>query len=183
MDHLPDGWHPRPMTLRLALLVSCALALTLAGPARSDDAPWQAGDRIEAFELADPHDAPGRVDETVRLVLFTADMDAGKVVQQALADPALQDLAAHGAAYVADVSRMPALVTRLFALPSMRRRPYRTLLDPGPGPTVRMPREPGKVTLLELDALTVRSVRFADAPETVASAVRGRPAGRALAPR
>jgi hypothetical protein len=183
MDHLRHRWHPRRMTLRLALLATCALALSLAGAARSDDAPWQPGDRIEAFELADAHGAPGRVDERVRLVLFTADMDGGKLVQQALADPALQDLATHGAVYVADVSRMPALVTRLFARPSMRRRPYRTLLDPGPGPTVRMPREPGKVTLLALDALSVRSVHFADAPETVASAVRGGPAGRALGPR
>lgn len=183
MDQVADRWHARPMTLRLALLVTCALSPSLAGPARSDEAPWQVGDRIEAFELGDPHGKPGRVDEAVRLVLFTADMDGGRLVQEALEDTALQDLAAHGAVYVADVSRMPAVVTRLFALPSMRRRPYRTLLDTEPGPTLRVPREPGKVTLLELDALSVRSIRFADAAETVASAIRAGPAGRALGPR
>jgi hypothetical protein len=170
------------VTPRLALLLACALALA-APPALGGGAPWQPGDRLEVFELADAHGELGRVDGGVRLVLFTADMDGGKLVQQALADPALQDLAAHGAVYVADVSRMPALVTRLFALPSIRRRPYRTLLDLAPDPTVRMPREPGKVTLVELDGLEVRGVRFADAPEAVAAAVRAAgAAGAAAAP-
>jgi hypothetical protein len=158
------------VTPRLALLLACALAV--AAPARGDDAPWQVGERLEVFELADAHGALGRVDERIRLVLFTADMDGGEIAQQALADPTLQDLAARDAVYVADVSRMPALVTRLFALPSIRRRPYRTLLDLAPDPTRRMPREAGKVTLLELDALVVRAVRFAAEPEAVASALR-----------
>jgi hypothetical protein len=67
---------------------------------------------------------------------------------------------------------MPAVVTRLFAQPSMRRRPYRTLLDTGPGPTTRIPREDGKVTLLALDELTVRSVEFTDTADAVAAAIR-----------
>ena len=160
-----------------ALALALSLLLALAASARGEGAPWQVGDRLEPFELEDAHGVPGRVDEAVRLVVFSADMDGGKVVQQALADPALQDLAGHRAAYVADVSRMPSLVTRLFALPSIRRRPYRTLLDPGPGPTARIPREPGKVTLFALDGLVVRSVALVDAPDAVAAAIRAAGAG------
>jgi hypothetical protein len=170
MDQLGARWHPRPVVVRLALVL--AAALVAGAPAAADDPPWRAGDRLQPFELSDPHGETGRVDERLRLVLFTADMDAGRLVQQALEDPALQDLEAHRAAYVADVSRMPAVVTRLFALPSMRRRPYRTLLDTEPGPTTRIPREAGKVTLLALDGLTVESVRFADTPQAVAAAIR-----------
>ena len=175
MDPARSRWHPRLVQPRLALALS--LLLALAASARGEGAPWQVGDRLEPVELEDAHGVPGRIDEAVRLVVFSADMDGGKVVQQALSDPALQDLAAHGVAYVADVSRMPSLVTRLFALPSIRRRPYRTLLDPGPGPTVRIPREPGKVTLLALDGLAVRSVAFVDAPDAVAAAIRAAGAG------
>jgi hypothetical protein len=164
------------MTPRLAPL-GLLLLLALAAPLGAEEAhaPWQPGDRVEPFELADAHGETGRVDEGVRLVLFTADMDAGKLVQEALSDSALQDLAARGAVYAADVSRMPALVTRLFALPSIRRRPYRTLLDTGPGPTTRIPREAGQVTLVTLDRLTVTSVRFAGTAAAVAAALRGEP--------
>lgn len=155
-------------------LVLALVLLALAAPsARAGDAaPCRVGDTLEAFELPDANGAPGRVDAGVRLLLFTADMDGGGLVRKALEDPALQDLAVHRAVYVADVSRMPALVTRMFALPSLRKRPYRTLLDRGPGPTQRIPREPGKVTLLTLDALAVRGIAFAASPDAVAAAVR-----------
>jgi hypothetical protein len=164
-----------PRAVLLAIACFCA---GFAAPARAEEPaqpapPWIAGDRLEAFELADQHGEPGRVDAGVRLLLFAADMDAGKLVRDALeADPSLQDLAARGAVFVSDIHRMPALVTRLFALPSMRRRPYRMLLDRGPGPTVRIPREPGKLTLLELDALAIRAISFLDSPDAVAQALR-----------
>lgn len=146
-----------------------------AAPAAS----WAAGDRIEPFELADAHGEPGRVDESVRLLLFAADMDAGDLVNEALeADPSLHDLAARGAVFVSDIHRMPGIVTRLFALPSMRRRPYRMLLDrEEAGPTVRIPRENGQVTLLELDALVIRSISYLDSADAVAQALRAAPGG------
>jgi hypothetical protein len=153
----------------------CLLAVfAAAAPAGAQEPPLAAGDRLAPFELADQHGAPGKVDESVRLLLFAADMDAGDLVNQALeADPALTDLGARGAVFVSDIHRMPALVTRLFALPSMRRRPYRMLLDRGPGPTLRLPREEGKVSILVLDGLRIRSVAFAATPEAVAEALRG----------
>jgi hypothetical protein len=162
--------------VRPSALLALAAALVLAAAAgRADELPVQAGDRLEPFELADQHGQPGRVDESVRVLLFTADMDAGDVVKGALeADPALQDLAAHGAVWVSDIHRMPAVVTRLFALPSMRRRPYRMLLDRGPGPSARIPREEGKVSVLVLDALAVQSIAFADQPDAIAAALRAR---------
>lgn len=160
--------------VRPAALLSLLAALSLAAPAAgAEERPWQAGERLVPFELADQHGEAGRVDESVRLLLFTADMDAGDLVKAALeADPALQDLAAHGAVWVSDIHRMPAVITRLFALPSMRRRPYRMLLDRDPGPSVRIPREEGKVSLLVLDGLTLQSVAFADTPGAIAAALR-----------
>lgn len=148
------------------------------GPAAAA-APWAVGDRIEPFELPDAHGEPGRVDESVRLLLFAADMDAGGLVNEALeGDPSLRDLAARGAVFVSDIHRMPAIVTRLFALPSMRRRPYRMLLDrEEAGPTVRIPREEGRVTRIELDALAIRSISFLDSADAVARALRAAPPG------
>jgi hypothetical protein len=149
-----------------------------APPARAGEPPWQVGETIAPFELADQHGELASVDSRVRLLIFAADMDGGDLANRAIEpDPSLHDLPAHSAVFVSDVSRMPAVITRLFARPSMRRRPYRMLLDTGPGPTVRIPRRAGKVTLVGLDALAVRSIAFADSPEAVAQALRaGAPA-------
>jgi hypothetical protein len=53
----------------------------------------------------------------------------------------------------------------------MRRRPYRMLLDREPGPTARIPREPGKVTLLELEALVIRRIAYLASADAVAGAL------------
>jgi hypothetical protein len=158
------------------LLIAAPTGAEQPAPVRA----WAAGDRIEAFELADQHGEPGQVDAAVRLLLFAADMDAGGLVNEALeADPSLQDLAARGAVFVSDIHRMPALVTRLFALPSMRRRPYRMLLDREEvGPSARIPREEGKLTLLALDALTIRRIEHLDSAKSVAEALRAAAGGR-----
>ena len=158
---------------RIALAV-----LLLALPASAEDelAAYAPGDRLVPFTLEDQHGEPGSVDDQVRVVLFAADMDGGDLVNAALeADASLHDLAALGAVFVSDIHRMPALITRMFALPSMRRRPYRMLLDREPGPTVRLPREEGRVTILQLDALTVESISYAADAAAVAAALRPEP--------
>jgi hypothetical protein len=171
--------------LRAAALFAVALAAVplarAAGPGGEPPPPLAVGERLPAFQLEDQHGRPGQVDESIRLLLFAADMDAGGLVNDALeGDASLRDLAARGAVFVSDIHRMPAIVTRLFALPSMRRRPYRMLLDREPGPTLRIPRREGQVTLLGLESLTIRRVAYADTPQAVAEALRGvsRPAAK-----
>lgn len=163
------------MSIRLALspLLTLALALSASLVASAQDAApmYAAGGRIVPFTLSDQHGEPGSVDDQTRILLFAADMDGGDLVAEALGgDASLQDLAAFGAVFVSDIHRMPTLIVRLFALPSMRKRPYRMLLDREPGPTARLPRKEGSVTILRLDALAVESVTFAaDAPSVVAA--------------
>jgi hypothetical protein len=140
-----------------------------AGVARAE--PYAVGARLEPIQLADQHDQPRSVDATRRALLFTRDMDAGDVLKQALASdgPALLDAA--GAVYVADLSGMPALVLRLFALRKLRERPYPMLLDRDGASTARLPAQAGKVSLLVLDALRVKEIRYLASPQEIRAAL------------
>jgi len=160
-------------TARLLLFTLLVGGFAAAASAQEPAAPYVAGDSLVPFTLDDQHGEPSSVDEKTRVVLFAADMDGGDLVGSALeSDPSLQDLEQFGAVFVSDIHRMPALVTRLFALPSMRRRPYRMLLDREPGPTVRLPRQEGHVTVMRLDGLTVESVAYVADAEGIAVALR-----------
>jgi hypothetical protein len=88
---------------RVALLLSLALVGAAAG-AEPDVPSWQVGDRIAPFELPDQHGQPGRVDESVRILLFSADMDAAEHVEQALERPRAAGPAARGAVFVSDIA-------------------------------------------------------------------------------
>ena len=110
--------------------------------------------------LEDQHGATGTIDDETRQVLFTRDMDAGDVVKAALAHDGAALLAAGGTVYVADISGMPSLVRRLFALPKMRKRENSMVPDTDGEATRRIPGKSGSATLIGLDGLKITSLRY-----------------------
>jgi hypothetical protein len=155
------------MLARVVVLVALAAAPPSAEPVA-------VGETLEAIELTDQHGELRRVDASQRTVVFTRDMEAGDVLKQALATDGAALLERAGAAYVADVSGMPALVLRMFALRKLRQRPYPMLLDRDGTKTARLPAQPGKVSLIVLDALRVKDVRFLASAGEVRAALAAR---------
>lgn len=162
-------------TSTMALLLSAALA----GAALAE--PLAPGATMPALTLADQHDQAGSIDRDTRLVLFTSDMDASDHAKEALADEGAARLAAAHAVWVANISRMPGIITRLFALPSLRKRPYRMLLDRDGKATADIPATSGKVTLIHLDDLRIERIDYADSAAGVNAALRAAAAGEAQA--
>ncbi len=149
--------------LAVPVILLCAATVTAA--------PLGAGMRMPALALSDQHDAPGSVGPNTRLVLFTRDMAATKVVNEVLEkDPAA--LTAAHAVVVSDISGMPSLITRLFALPKMRKRPYRILLDRDGKTTADFPFVKGKVTVFRLQALNIESVEHVDSADALRALLR-----------
>jgi hypothetical protein len=147
--------------------------LLLAGTAYG--APLAVGDPMPVLALEDQHGRAGSIGEGVRVVVVSRDMEAGDVVKKALAGRDQAFLDANGAVYVADISGMPALVTRLFALPRMRERPYRMLLDRDGDATKDIPAVPGRPTVLTLEAGKVVRVSQPGDPGALAAEIAPRP--------
>lgn len=140
----------RPGLGRL-LATGIALATGLAALAAVAEGPTLGvGDPLPTITLEDQHGETRGIDASTRIVLFSRDMDGGDLLKQALADTPEDFLASRSAVYVADISGMPRLVARLFALPSMRRRPYPMLLDRTGEATASLPDVEGRATVLLL---------------------------------
>ena len=134
-------------------------------------------DTLTAIALEDQHGRPGGVDATTRGVLLSRDMDGGGLVREALATDGAAQLERAGAVYIADVHGMPGLVRRFIAIPRMRERPYRVLLDAEGAPTAALPAEEGRATWLRLEALRVVEIRFLTSAEEVRQVLAGTPSG------
>ena len=125
--------------------------------------PAGEGDLLPALTLEDQHGETRSIHAGVRHVLFARDMDGGGVLKDALSESGAELLTATGSVYVANVSRMPGLVRRLFVLPSLRRRGYPILLDTDGKATADFPGEKERATLIDLSDLRITGVRhFAD---------------------
>lgn len=112
-------------------------------------APLAVGDPLPPLTLEDQHGRPGSTGDA-RVVVVSRDMEAGDVVKKALAGRDQGFLDEHGVVYVANISGMPAVITRLFALPRMRERPYRMLLDRDGNATKEIPAVTGRPTVLAI---------------------------------
>jgi len=128
------------------------------------------GERLAPWTLLDQHDQPYSLGTDTRLLLVARDMDGAKLVKAALAGQPKGYLEARGAVFVADIQRMPALISKLFAIPAMRDYSYRVLLDREGWVASRYAGAEGQVVWLVLDqGVLVEQREFSDAQELKAA--------------
>ena len=129
------------------------------------------GKRIPSFRLKDQHGKEHEVNEQVRLVLFCKEKKGNDIVGEALEETAAGYLSQHQTFFVADTSGMPRLIAKFVALPALRKKSYRVLLDPEPSVTKDFPSEKNKVTLIFLNNLTIGKIEFVDDPKDITKAI------------
>ena len=142
-------------TMKTALLVAFFLFSALLAAATV-----QVGSPLPALTLKDQRDASTTITTDTRYLIFVAERAASALVETALDGQTATTLAAAKVRYVADISAMPGIVTTVIALPKMRKRPYPMLLGRSADATSMLPREPGKVTLIESANGRIIAVRF-----------------------
>jgi hypothetical protein len=146
-----------PANARICLTACAALALAIflgsghAGGPDTSDRRIGVGEMLPELALTDQHDRAARLDAGTRLLLFAPDRASSELAHEVLTPLGGDALAQAGIRYVADISAMPAVVTRMFALPKMRDYSYPVLLGRDPEDTAALPRRPGEVTLIRVE--------------------------------
>jgi len=144
--------------------------------------PYGVGDMLPAARFDDQHGRTHTLHGHVRVIVFSRDMEAGDVIKAALSEDGARVLGDAGAVYVADVSGMPAVIRRVFALPRMRARGYPMLLDTEGEVTARFPARAGQATVLVLENLRVTTVQHHPDAVGLRDALTGLAAAPAVPP-
>ena len=144
------------------LLLACGGFL--AGACASQSVPataLQVGSRIAPATLLDQHEVPRPIDERTRVILFAREMQGGALIRELLDHESASYLEQHHAVYVADISDMPGMITKLVAIPKMQEeRLYPTLLDRDGTTTAAFPAQEGLATVMVLDELRVTGIHY-----------------------
>ncbi|WP_184589161.1 FAD/FMN-containing dehydrogenase [Pseudomonas nitroreducens] len=144
--------------------------MVLASVAVAQDAP------AIGWTLLDQFDKPYTANADLKVLLVAHDMAGSKLVKAALADRPAGYLEARNAAFVADISRMPAPISKMFAVPAMRDYTYRVLLDREPRVASRFPAQADAVTWLQLEHGQVVTTQQFDSAQALRQALeRGTP--------
>jgi hypothetical protein len=129
---------------------------------------YEVGDRLEPIELVDQHGETGSVGRSTKVVILVRDRFASEILKEAFAETEASALAAKKIAYITDLSRTPLMAKNLFVVPGMRLKQYSILLDSEPIKTKRYPSKGGQVTLLFLEDLEIKDIRYATVGSEVA---------------
>lgn len=151
---MPSRPIKNAMLLLPVWLVFFAAALTAAqllGP----------GDLLPQIALEDQHGNQAMPAPDTRLLLFAPDKAASDLLNTHLAGQTDSYLNDRQAVFLADISDMPGLVTRLFALPAMREYPYPVLLTREEGKLDFIPRRAGEITMIRLHQGRVTDIQYA----------------------
>jgi hypothetical protein len=134
------------------LLIICTFSLMLSSLVFSEEPQF-----LKKIELKDQFDAKVQIDEKTKWIVFSTDKYISELVNKALEDLKLTDLAKSNGAYVADISAMPGMVTTMFALPKMKKYTFKVILDREGDLTGKWPQKKEKATLMKLDQLNISS--------------------------
>jgi len=119
-----------------------------------------ARNHFPAVTLEDQFEKHHTVSAEDRIVLVSFERDVSGAVNAFLQKQPKGFLKVHNAKYIADISAMPTLVSRLFALPKMRDYRYPVMLNYDENFEKRFDKREGKLTVYRLQAGMVISVEF-----------------------
>jgi len=137
-----------------AALAALACTLAIALPLQSNAAAFAVGEPLPTLTLNDQHDKPLSIGPDTRWLLFTSEKAVSDMVNSVLSAEPVGVLDRLHLVYVADISAMPAMVTRMFALPKLRALSFSIALVSDPmqiAQVTELPRQPGSATLLRLE--------------------------------
>ena len=166
MSAVPSSAALSRRQLLQTLLALTATAASRPGRAGEDappvipSSPAIVGTRLPTRTLWDANADPVPLDASVRAIVFTADRQASAWAHPALAEWGAAALDQHHVIVLVDLSAMPALITRMFALPKLRALPFPLGLVQDAAETADLPRQAGQATLIQLEALEVTDIRF-----------------------
>ncbi len=117
-------------------------------------------DKMDYFALFDQHGNVCSIDDNIRLIIFTKDKEASDMAHNALKDKNQKYFLDHGTVFISDISPMPEFVYKNFALPVIQKYSYLMLLIDDPEKYYKFPHKNGKITLLRLEKMEVKSIEF-----------------------
>lgn len=151
---------------------SMTLAIGLSIAANAHAEMLRVGAALPALRLSDQHGVEATIGADDKIVMFSRDMDGGNIVKAALAEHGGSMLATAKAVYVANIAAMPSVITNLFALPSMRKRDYRILLDRDGEATADFPSKESNVTVMKLEGGTIAHIEFVASTDALLAMLR-----------
>ncbi len=125
---------------------------------------YQTGQSIKPIILNDQFGATHKIAKMPSTVIITFEKEPSNILNEYLLKQSEGYLEKNNAIYIADISQMPAFVTKSFALPKMKEYKYKVLLITDENEGALYPYQEGQITIIKMENDRIRSISFTDKP-------------------
>jgi len=129
------------------------------------------GASLPALALKDQHERPAEIPPSTRQLLFAADNGGAGLVTNLLDSLEATWLSQTHRVYLADIHKMPGLISRLVALPRLQEKPYRIVLGREEADLVMFPRKKDCATVIPIQDGRLGKAAFACSDKELRDAV------------
>lgn len=116
------------------------------------------GKDIPTIKIKDQFEKIHTIDLQVKTILFASDKETSEILRDFLLEKDKDFLNKNNAVYVADISGMPSLIAKFFALPKMKKYPFSVLLLDDTNKD-NFKKEEGKIIIYTLEKNNVKNIQ------------------------
>lgn len=120
------------------------------------------GERFPELTLEDQHGKAQSIDDSTKLVIMAFEMEASEPLGEFLLEQKADFLSEHKTRYVADISGMPSLISKFFAIPKMQDYNYTLMLNREDDFAEQYQKQEGKLSVYTLNKGVIESIDFVD---------------------
>jgi hypothetical protein len=154
-----------------SILLATSLSCTFLTPVQAADVLAAGSPLPDLAQIKDQHDKAISIPVTTQKLIFAADNTGASLVTAFLDAQAPNWLETQQAFYLADIHKMPGFVTKMFALPQLREKPYLIALGREEADLAVFPRQKGCVTLMKVADSKVSAAEFACSEDALKAAL------------
>ena len=126
------------------------------------------GSNLPTLTVKDQFEKEFTIDAKIKTIIFSATKDESATIKDFLVTKDKNYLTTNNIAYVADITGMPSLVSKFFALPKMRDYSFSILLIDEDNKAL-FPVEQDKITIISLDNSKITDIKFIKTTEELAA--------------
>lgn len=115
---------------------------------------------LDNYSYETPHARPMKVPHETKLVLIAFEKDTGATVNDFLSTKNKYYLQKNKTIFIADIHRMPSMVTKMFALPKMKKYKHLIYLHYGKKFENAIPSKDDKITVLRVVNRKITSISY-----------------------
>ena len=127
------------------------------------------GSEVPNIKIKDQFEKEHTLDASFKTILFTASKDENGTIRDFINEKGKSEfLTTNGMAYIADITGMPSLITKFFAMPKMKKYEFPILLIDEENKAL-FPVQDEKISVISLENGKVTDVKYVKTKEELAA--------------